>query len=96
MFYEFYDKNGVLRTYTILDSLEKRSIVAVSKSEVTKNLTIYLFNPVTSKTKKLSVVIEEAQLGSKWCLGGVSPIPSAGDFNQMFQGKIYEFSCNTI
>jgi hypothetical protein len=91
LFYEFYDKSGVLRVYTILDSLEERSIVAVSKSETTKNLSIYLFNSVESTAKKLSVVVEEAQLGSKWCLGGVSPIPSAGDFNQMFEGKMYEF-----
>ena len=91
LFYEFYDTNGILRVYTILKTLEERSIVAVCKSNSLKNISIYVFNSIDSTSKKLSVITEDAQLGTKWCLGGISPIPTAGDFNQMFEGKVYEF-----
>jgi len=91
LFYDFYDTNGILRTYTIMNPLEERNVVAICKSDTIKKISIYLFNSVDSTNKKISIDSESTQLGSKWCLGGVSPIPSAGDFNQMFEGKIYEF-----
>jgi hypothetical protein len=92
LFYEFYDVNGVLRNYTIIDSLEEKSVVAVCKSNDLNSISIYVYNPFNPKeTKKISFITEGAQLGSKWCIGGESPIPSASDLNQMFVGKINEF-----
>jgi hypothetical protein len=92
LFYEFYDVNGALRNYTIIDSLEEKSIVAVCKSDDLKSISIYVYNPFDPKeTKKISFITEGAQLGSKWCIGGVSPIPVSSDLNQMFVGKINEF-----
>jgi hypothetical protein len=91
LFYEFYDTNGVLRVYTILQTLNEKNIIAITKSDDLNDINIYIFNAVDLSVNRLSITTQDAQLGSKWCLGGVSPVPSAGDFNQMFEGKIYEF-----
>lgn len=91
LFYEFYDVNGVLRTYTMLHTLNTKNIIAVTRSSTLKSISIYIFNPIDFTVKKFSVITKSPQLGSKWLLGGASPAPASGNFNQRFVGTIYEF-----
>ena len=91
LFYEFYDSNGSLKTYTILYALAEKNIIAVSKSDSLKNISIYILDAVDFTVKKLLIISDNPQLGSQWYLGGVSPAPLTTDLNQMFQGKVYEF-----
>ena len=91
LFYEFYDSGGNLKTYTILSALAGRNIIAVSKSDSLKNISIYIFNSIDFTVEKLLIIADSPQLGSKWYLGGSSPAPLTSSLDKMFQGKIYEF-----
>lgn len=91
LFYEFYDSGGSLKTHTILSALAGRNIIAVSKSGSLKSISIYILDAVDFAIKKLLILSDNPQLGSRWYLGGVSPAPLTTDLNQMFQGKVYEF-----
>ena len=89
LFYEYYDTNSVLRKHTVLNTLNDKNIIAITKSKSLQSVSIYIFDAVELTSSKTSIKIQNQGLSEKWYLGGTSPVAVAGNQNQMFVGKIY-------
>jgi hypothetical protein len=91
LFYEGCNADGDKIIKTLIKPVGEKSLIAVSRSNITNSVSIYVYDPILETITGKSFFVNEHWSAGNWCLGGTFKNFVSDSHYEKFNGKMNSF-----